>query len=70
MDIKRLARGPVLWILLALVLLLVATSVMSGLRGPQEVPTSQAVQAIQMPTDPASIRMLLALVGAGLHFQA
>ena len=43
MDIKRIARGPVLWILLALVLLLVATSVMSDLRGPAEVSTSQAV---------------------------
>ena len=47
MDLKRIARGPVLWILLALVLLLVATSVMSDLRGPTEVPTSQAVQSIQ-----------------------
>ncbi len=47
MDIKRIARGPVLWILLALVLLLVATSVMSDLRGPAEVSTSQAVQSIQ-----------------------
>ncbi len=47
MDMKRIARGPVLWILLALVLLLVATSVMSDLRGPAEVPTSQAVQSIQ-----------------------
>ncbi|MFN8125274.1 MAG: ATP-dependent zinc metalloprotease FtsH [Candidatus Nanopelagicales bacterium] len=44
---KRIARGPVVWILLALVLLLVATSVMSDLRGPTEVSTSDAVQSIQ-----------------------
>ena len=47
MDMKRIARGPVLWILLALVLLLVATSVMSDLRGPTEVTTAQAIQSIQ-----------------------
>ncbi len=47
MDFKRIARGPLLWILLALLLLLVATSVMSDIRGPAEISTSQAVQAIQ-----------------------
>jgi cell division protease FtsH len=47
MDMKRLVRGPVLWILLALVLLLVATSVISDLGGPQDVNTGQAVSEIQ-----------------------
>ncbi|MDZ7578687.1 MAG: ATP-dependent zinc metalloprotease FtsH [Candidatus Nanopelagicales bacterium] len=47
MNLKRFARGPVLWILLALVLLMVATTVVSDLGGPQQVSTGQAVQAIQ-----------------------
>jgi cell division protease FtsH len=46
-HMKRLFRGPVLWILLAFLLLIVATQVLSGSGGPDEIDTSQAIQEIQ-----------------------
>ncbi len=47
MNMKKILRGPLLWILLALVLLVVASSFVSGLSGPEEVDTGTAVQEIQ-----------------------
>jgi len=46
MDVKRLFRGPVLWIGLALIAVLVLSSTLSG-SGFEKVDTSTAVQAIE-----------------------
>src|SRR3954447_13181393 len=47
MDLKRLARGPLLWIVLAILLVLVLSSVLSGNGGYSKVDTSRIVQAIE-----------------------
>ncbi|MCH9719517.1 MAG: ATP-dependent zinc metalloprotease FtsH [Actinomycetia bacterium] len=47
MNWGKLARGPLLWILLSLGLLLIATSVLSGLNGPEETNTGAVVEQIQ-----------------------
>ena len=40
---KRLARGPLLWILLAVLLVLLGSSLVSGVGGTKDVDTWQAV---------------------------
>ncbi len=47
MKMGKLARGPLLWILLSLGLVLIATSVVSGMNGPEEVDTGSIVKDIQ-----------------------
>ncbi len=47
MNWGKLARGPLLWILLSMGLLLIATSVLSGLNGPEETDTGAVVEQIQ-----------------------
>ena len=47
MNWGKLARGPLLWILLSMGLLLIATSVLSGLNGPEETNTGAVVEQIQ-----------------------
>jgi cell division protease FtsH len=47
MKVKRLVRGPLVWILLAIVLFFVASSVLSRASAPEEVETGAAVQAIE-----------------------
>jgi cell division protease FtsH len=46
MDIKRLLRGPVVWIAVAVVLVIVASTMLGNLGGPTNVTTSQAVDDI------------------------
>ncbi len=47
MDMRRILRGPVAWIALAVLLVIVASSLLSGSRGPREVDTSEIVSTIQ-----------------------
>ncbi|MAT61936.1 MAG: cell division protein FtsH [Micrococcales bacterium] len=47
MKLGKLARGPLLWILLSLGLVLIATSVISSMNGPEEVDTGTIVKEIQ-----------------------
>ena len=44
---KRFAKGPLPWILFALVMVLIATTLFRNASGPEEVDTAVAVQAIQ-----------------------
>ena len=46
MDIKRLFRGPVLWIVIAVALVLLVAPMLSSFGGPTTVTTGQAVQDI------------------------
>ena len=47
MDIRRLFRGPVVWIALAVLLVVLASSLLSNVGAPKDVDTSQIVTAIQ-----------------------
>ncbi|MBM3687185.1 MAG: hypothetical protein FJW85_09325, partial [Actinobacteria bacterium] len=47
MNAKRFLRGPLFWILLAVLLILVGSSLVSGIGGPERIDTSQAVADIQ-----------------------
>lgn len=47
MDFKRLIRGPIFWIVLAVLLVLLGSSLISGLGGPEQVDTGVAVSDIQ-----------------------
>ncbi|MFM9134232.1 MAG: ATP-dependent zinc metalloprotease FtsH, partial [bacterium] len=47
MTLKRLLRGPVFWIMLAVLLVLLGSTVLTGIGGPEQVDTSQAVADIQ-----------------------
>ena len=47
MNAKRFLRGPLFWILLAVLLVLVGSSLVSGIGGPERIDTSQAVEDIQ-----------------------
>ncbi|HET7900892.1 MAG TPA: ATP-dependent zinc metalloprotease FtsH [Candidatus Nanopelagicales bacterium] len=47
MDIRRIIRGPVVWIVLAVLLVVLASSLLSNVGGPKDVDTSQVVTAIQ-----------------------
>ncbi len=47
MDVKRFVRGPIFWILIVAVLMLIGSSLVSEVTGPRQVDTSEAVSAIQ-----------------------
>ena len=47
MNAKRFFRGPIFWILMAVLLVLLGSSLLSNLGGPEQVDTSQAVADIQ-----------------------
>ncbi|MSZ41986.1 MAG: ATP-dependent zinc metalloprotease FtsH, partial [Actinobacteria bacterium] len=47
MDFKRIFRGPIFWVALAVAFVLVGSSVLSGVGAPTQVDTSQAVSDIQ-----------------------
>ncbi|MFM8352339.1 MAG: ATP-dependent metallopeptidase FtsH/Yme1/Tma family protein, partial [Actinomycetales bacterium] len=47
MDIRRLIRGPILWIVFAVALVMVGSSLLSGMGAPEQVDTSQAVSDIR-----------------------
>jgi cell division protease FtsH len=46
-DIRRLIRGPILWIVFAVALVMVGSSLLSGMGAPEQVDTSQAVSDIR-----------------------
>ena len=47
MDIKRVFRGPVFWIVLAVLLVLVGSSLLTSAGGPKSVDTWQVINAIE-----------------------
>lgn len=47
MDIKRILRGPVFWIIAAVVLVLLGSTLVSGIGSPKNIDTSQAISEIQ-----------------------
>src|SRR5690349_5248493 len=47
MDVKRYFRGPVLWVLLVIVAVLLVTSISSATGGFKKVDTSVAIQQIE-----------------------
>ena len=47
MNAKRFLRGPLFWILLAVLLVLVGSTLVSGIGGPERIDTSQAIADIQ-----------------------
>ncbi|MFZ4487095.1 MAG: ATP-dependent metallopeptidase FtsH/Yme1/Tma family protein, partial [Candidatus Nanopelagicales bacterium] len=47
MDMKRIVRGPIFWIVLAVMFVLLGSSLISGIGAPNQVDTSQAVGEIQ-----------------------
>ncbi len=47
MTLKRLLRGPIFWIMLAVLLVLLGSTLITGIGGPEQVDTSQAVADIQ-----------------------
>ncbi len=47
MDVKRFLRGPIFWILIAALVLLVGSSLVSDVTGPRQVDTSEVVSAIE-----------------------
>ncbi len=47
MNVKRLFRGPIFWVGIVVLLVLVGSSIVSGLGGPTQVDTSQAISDIQ-----------------------
>jgi cell division protease FtsH len=46
MDVKRFLRGPIFWILVATLLLILGSSLVSDVTGPRQVSTSEVVTAI------------------------
>ena len=46
MDVKRLIRGPIFWIAIAVALVLLGSSLVSGVGAPEQVDTSKAVTDI------------------------
>jgi cell division protease FtsH len=46
MDIKRLFRGPIIWVVVAVGLVLLGSSLLSDFSGPKEITTGQAVTDI------------------------
>ncbi len=46
MDVKRIVRGPIFWITLAVMLVLLGSSLMAGVGAPEQVDTSKAVTSI------------------------
>ena len=57
MDIRRFFRGPVVWIAIAVMLVVLASSLLSNVGGPKDVSTSEVVSAIQQ--DKASKALLV-----------
>ncbi len=47
MDVKRFLRGPIFWILIATLLLLIGSSLVNDINGPRQVDTSEVVTALQ-----------------------
>ena len=47
MNAKRFFRGPLFWILMAVLLVLLGSSLLSNIGGPEQVDTSQAIADIQ-----------------------
>ena len=47
MDLKKILRGPIFWIALAVLLVLIGSSFLSGIGAPTQVDTSQAITDIQ-----------------------
>ena len=47
MDLKRIFRGPIFWIALAVIFVLVGSTLISGVGAPEEVDTSVAISQIQ-----------------------
>ena len=47
MNAKRFFRGPLFWILMAVLLVLLGSSLLSNIGGPEQIDTSQAVADIQ-----------------------
>ncbi len=47
MDFKRILRGPIFWIAIAVIFVLVGSSLISGVGAPEEVDTSVAISEIQ-----------------------
>ncbi len=47
MNAKRFFRGPLFWVLLAVMTAIIASSFISGMGGPERVDTSQAIAEIQ-----------------------
>jgi cell division protease FtsH len=47
MDIRRIIRGPFVWIGIAVLLVILASSLLGNVGGPKDVDTSQVVTAIQ-----------------------
>jgi cell division protease FtsH len=46
MDVKRFLRGPIFWILIATLLLLIGSSLVNDVTGPRQVDTSEVITAI------------------------
>jgi cell division protease FtsH len=46
-DLRRLIRGPILWIVFAVALVMIGSSLLSGIGAPEQVDTSQAVSDIR-----------------------
>ena len=64
MKLGKLARGPLLWILLSLGLVLIATSVISSMNGPEEVDTGTIVKEIPRNFDRSRHEKVVALAEA------
>ncbi len=47
MDVKRYLRGPIFWIIVATLLVLLGSSLVSDVTGPRQMDTSQVVSAIK-----------------------
>jgi cell division protease FtsH len=46
MDLRRILRGPIIWVFAALALLVIGSNVVSGLNGPKSVDTYQVVDEL------------------------
>ncbi len=46
-DVKRMVRGPIFWIVLAVMFVLLGSTLVSGIGAPNQIDTSQAVSDIQ-----------------------
>ncbi|MBI1349925.1 MAG: ATP-dependent zinc metalloprotease FtsH [Actinomycetales bacterium] len=47
MDVRKLLRGPIFWIAMAVIFVLVGSSFISGIGAPKDLDTSQAITEIQ-----------------------
>ncbi|MEY2990157.1 MAG: hypothetical protein RLZZ163_1073, partial [Actinomycetota bacterium] len=46
MNVRRFLRGPIFWIAMAVVLVLVGSSLISGIGAPEEIDTGEAVSQV------------------------